>query len=204
MIARIRPVRRKPAWHRSFLAMLPSIVTHARIAFRSSNDREDLIQEVVANSFVAFARLAELGKLDLAYPTVLARYAVAQVNDGRRVGTSLNVHDISSSYCQKRKGIVVGRLDHHDRLANEWKEVLLEDRHVGPAETARVRIDFSDWLGTLKRRNRKVAEFLAAGNRTGEAARRFKVCEGRISQIRKELKKAWEAFQGEPLEPLPA
>lgn len=47
-----------------------------------------------ANACCAVARLAELGKLDLAYPTVLARYGVAKVIDGRRVGNKLNVRDV--------------------------------------------------------------------------------------------------------------
>jgi len=91
MLAPVKKLVRKqavPAWHNLFLAMLPTIVTHARLAFRHLRPeaREDAIAECVANALVAFARLVQLGKVDLAYPTVLARYAVAQVNDGRKVG----------------------------------------------------------------------------------------------------------------------
>jgi hypothetical protein len=44
-----------------------------------------LIQESVANCLVAYVRLVERGKEDLAYPTVLAMFAVKQIRDGRRV-----------------------------------------------------------------------------------------------------------------------
>ena len=46
----------------------------------------DAVQEVIANAAVANVRLVELEKTALAYPTVLARYGIAQVRDGRRVG----------------------------------------------------------------------------------------------------------------------
>src|SRR5664279_5096951 len=109
--------------------MLPAIVTHARISFRRLNPeaRQDAVQEVVCNACRAVARLAELGKLDLAYPTVLARYAVAQVRDGRRVGCKLNVRDVSSQYCQRKKGVVVERLDHFDKEENTWSEAVVQD-----------------------------------------------------------------------------
>ena len=48
-------------------------------------------------------------------------------------------------------------------------------------------------------RNRRIAQFLAVGNRTSETAHKFGLCEGRISQIRKELSLAWSHFQGETL-----
>ena len=79
-----------PDWHELFLRMLPAIRQHARIAFRHCNPeaREEAVQAVVCNACVAIARLAELGKLDIAYPGPLARYGVAQVRDGRMTGGS--------------------------------------------------------------------------------------------------------------------
>ena len=102
MIARATSSRSRkslPAWHEKFLAMMPTIVAYARLSFRHlrPETRKEAIAECVANAFVAFARLAQLGKVELAYPSVLARYAVAQVNDGRKVGGHLNVRDVLSS-----------------------------------------------------------------------------------------------------------
>jgi hypothetical protein len=93
--------------------MLPAIIRHAKIAFRHvrGQDRQDKIQETVANALVAFRRLVQLEKTDLAYPSVLAKYAVAQINDGRLVGTKMNCRDVSSPYAQRVKGIVLERLD---------------------------------------------------------------------------------------------
>jgi hypothetical protein len=60
------------------------------------------------------------------------------------------------------------------------------------------RCDFPAWLETLSCRDRRIAKFLALGNRTSDAARKFDVCEGRISQLRRELAESWKAFTGEP------
>jgi hypothetical protein len=49
----------------------------------------------------------------------------------------------------------------------------------------------------LPHRLRKIATFLANGETTTAAAKRFGVSLGRISQIRKELFLAWHSFQGE-------
>ena len=89
MIAPKKPVRRQaspPGWHHQFLAMLPVIGNYADHAFRhlDPEGREDAVHEVLANAVVAFARLVQLGKPHLAYPTVLARYGVAQLRAGRR------------------------------------------------------------------------------------------------------------------------
>ena len=189
----------EPAWHKAFLAMLPTIHRHAQIAFRHLDPeaREEAVQETVCNACCAVARLAELGKLDLAYPTVLARYAVAQVKDGRKVGCKLNVRDVLSPYCQQRKNITLERLDKYDAEEGCWCEVLVEDRRAGPAETAAARIDFAAWLRLLSRRYRKIATALAQGEKTKTVARMFRVSQGRISQMRREFKESWEEFQGE-------
>jgi len=173
--------------------MLPAIIEHAKIAFRhvSGQDRQDKIQETVANALVAFRRLVQLNKADLAYPSVLARYAVAQIKHGRLAGDHVNVTNI-----------VLERLDHYDSEDGCWKEILVPDKTCTPAELAASRIDVPAWFNTLSRRDRRVAEFLAAGQTTTAAARRFRVSQGRISQLRRELAANWKRFVGD--EPGPA
>lgn len=188
-----------PRWHRVFLSMLPKIVRHARIAFRHlrGQDYHDAIQETIANAFVAFKALVSRGKMSLAYPTVLAKYATAQIKDGRRVGSSLNVQEILSPYAQKAKRFKVERLDKHDQDdENAWCEILIEDRHAGPAQTACTRIDFESWLASLPCRHRRIAQYLSLGHRTADASRKFKVSAGRVSQIRKELSRSWGDYTG--------
>ena len=190
---------RGPRWHKVFLAILPRIVNHARVAFRhlKGEARQDAIQEVVANSLVAFVALVRRGKMSLAYPTPLAKFAVAQYADGRRVGNSMNVRDVSSEYAKKAKGIRLERLDHYDNVEECWNEVLIEDKTTTPAELAATRIDFRAWLNQLSCRDRKIARFLSLGNRTQDAAHKFGLSEGRVSQLRRELAGNWKAFINE-------
>ena len=187
-------------WERVFLSMIPKLVRHAKYAFRHmrrSQDYQDMIQETIANAFVAFKALVRRGKMDLAYPSVLARYAVAQINDGRRVGSSLNCQDVSSPYAQRVKCLSVERLDRRESSdENDWCEVLVEDKTAGPADIACTRIDFEAWLQSLPCRHRRLAQYLSLGNRTADAARKFKVSAGRVSQLRKELARSWSNFTG--------
>ena len=107
------------------------------------------------------------------------------------------MRDVSSRHCQLTKGLRVRRLDHFDHDEEQWKEVLVEDKHAGPAETAAARLDFGSWTESLPCRLRAIATTLATGETTKETAKRFNVSSGRISQLRRELKTSWQAFQGE-------
>jgi DNA-binding NarL/FixJ family response regulator len=179
--------------------MLPQILTHAKcaVSFLKPEARSEAVQEVAANACQAYARLVDLGKTDIAYPIALARYGVKQTRDHRKVGGHLNIKDVLRRYCQTRKGVIVEKLDKFDRAENAWEEVLVEDKTAGPSEIASTRIDFSDWLASLTRRDRRIAESLAEGNRTADLARKFKISAGRISQLRRELAESWRKFVGD-------
>jgi hypothetical protein len=200
----IAPLKRtavepNPTWHAAFMRLAPVICREARFAFRQLDPeaRAEAVQDVLVAAMVAFMRLIELGKPHLAYPTVLARYGVAQYRYGRRVGTRLNVRDISSPYAQRKKKFVVERLDHFNAKDDVWREALVEDRQTTPADIAAMRIDFADWLKSLSRRLRRIANLLATGESTDAAAKKFRVTPGRISQIRRQLKQSWRTFHGE-------
>jgi len=196
-----RSVPEPAPWHAGFLAMLPKIVTCARVAFRAyaAEAKEDAVQQVVANALVAYVRLAELDKLAAAFPTVLARFAIAQVRDGRMVGTQANVKDVLSYYARRRKGFIVQRLDVFDETEGEWREAVVEDCQTPVPDQVAFRIDFPEWLSRLSRRDRRMVERLAVGSSTGEVAQRFRLTAGRISQKRYEFYCSWLAFHGEPV-----
>ena len=197
-----RPRCTKPESQAAFLQMLPIIRRSAQIAFRKVPPelKHDLIQEAVANSFVAFTRLVERGKADRALASPLARYAIAQVRVGRRVGNRLRISDVLSQYAQFRKQFVVERIDVFQDEEGAWTQMLVEDRRAGPAEIAACRIDFADWLRRLTARLRRIALALASGQTTAAVAKMVGVSPARISQIRELLKKNWETFQGETIE----
>ena len=97
---------------------------------------------------------------------------------------------------------VGARLDKFDDEENAWQEAVVEDTRTTPVpDIVAFRVDFSDWLKSLRRRDRRIAESLALGNRTGDVAKRFKVSAGRVSQLRRELAESLRAFVGD--EPAP-
>jgi DNA-directed RNA polymerase specialized sigma subunit len=157
---------------------------------------------VIATALVAYVRLFQQGRVALAYPTVLARYGIAQVRDHRRVGAKLNIRDVLSPYCQAKKNVIVERLDKYSEEDDQWMEAVVEDPHTPVFDQVQFRCDFPAWLNTLRRRDRRIAETLALGQRTQDVARRFQVSEGRVSQLRRELAESWREFVGEL--PLPA
>ena len=181
-----------PEWHHRFLALVPAVRRSAEFSFRKLRPdlRKEMVDEVVVNALVAFARLVKLGREELAFPSSLAEYAVKQV---RR----LNIRDVSSRYAQQRKSFQVERLDQFDSDDGEWREVLVEDKRCSPADLACCRIDFGNWLATMSSARRKIAQCLATGTSTREAAHQFDVTPGRISQLRREFQESWLAFHGE-------
>jgi len=186
--------------NQKFEKMLPQIQQMALGAFRGEKRdlREELAAEVIGRAFVAFVRLAQQGKADPKYAVALAMFAARQVRSGRRLGAKLNIQDVSSEYCGINKGVQLRRIDHYDR-DGEWKQLIIEDKRTGPAETAAFRIDFASWLKTLTPQERRVAGDLAYGDKAVEVARKRRLSESRVSQLRKRLKQSWDAFVGEPV-----
>ena len=129
--------------------MLPSIKRYARIAFRHLNpeEKEERVQNVLANTWEALVRLARRGKLDQAFPSILAKFACKQSRDHRITGGHLNVKDILSKYCQDRKDVVVERLDRFNDEDGCWEEAVVQDTRNAPVpDIVAFRCDFADWL----------------------------------------------------------
>ena len=188
-----------PSWHRRFLLMLPSLRRAANFCFRNLDplSRQEVINEVVGTCCAFYGRLVEKGEEERAHFSTLVKFAAAQFGQGRQLGGTLNVHDVSARYCQLKTGVHLGRLDEFDADTGEWREILVEDQKAGPADIAASRIDFAAWLASMSSLRRKIAECLATGESTFDAARRFKVTPGRISQLRREFQASWLAFHGE-------
>ncbi len=188
-----------PAWHESFLDILPGIQCYLEHAFRFLDDdaREEVVAESIAKATVAYARLFERGKAEKAFPTVLGRYAAAQTRDGRCVGGTPSTNDILTTKAQQRHGYSVERTSYYDKETEGWTEAAVADRTTTPADAAAFRIDFEEWLRSLPRRDYKIAMRLLDGFRVGEIAQEQNVTLGRISQVRSLLRESWNDFQGE-------
>jgi hypothetical protein len=177
----------------AFLMILPRIQSQAWLAFQglSFDLKQEFQSEVVAHCWKSFARLFELGRHEDVPPMTLARFAIRAVRSGRRIGASLNINDVTSLYCQNRMGI------RSSLSGDNWPESLIADERARPDELVMARIDFSEWLQTLKPLHRKVAQHLSLGESTHSTARIFNLSPGRISQIRRLLEQSWHSFQTE-------
>jgi hypothetical protein len=179
--------------------ILPRIQSQAWLAFQglSFDLKQELQSEVVAHCWKSFARLFESGRHEDVPPMTLARFAIRAVRSGRRIGASLNINDVTSHYCQNRLGIRSSQLYKTDQSLDHWAESLIADERARPDQLVMARIDFSEWLQTLKPLHRKVAEHLSLGESTHSTARIFNLSPGRISQIRRLLEQSWHSFQTE-------
>jgi len=142
-------------------------------------------------------RLIERGLESMIYPTVLAKYAVRQIREGRRVGSRQNIRDVLSPYSQARKRFSVKPLEGQS-ATGQWKERLLCDRRATPADLVACKLDFSAWLLRLTPFKRRVALRLVLGDTPSEVASHFRLSRARINQIRRRLEVEWDAFHGLP------
>ena len=201
MISTVERPRRELKLQRNaqFLKLVPDIKRQANMTLRDlrPQDREEAICEVVAYAYCAFRRLVELGRQDVAYASPLARFGVARFRSGRRVGNKPNSHDVYVVAARRQRGISLVTLRPAGTSSDDWAEALADDSLTPILDQVAFRLDFPAWLRGLKRRDRKLAQFLALGNTPNEAARQFKVSEARVSQLRRELHASWQAFQDE-------
>jgi len=186
-------------WQALFQSILPAVHKHVRFTFRRlpEEQREEAVQAALANACVACARLVAQGRAERVFASALARFAVAQVWEGRMVGTPLNGGDVLSPYAQKKKNLIVERRGRFDSEEYPWLEAVRGGHRTPVPDQVCFRIDFPEWLATLSERTRQIAQTLAVGNSTNEVARRFSISAGRISQIRRELSDSWQWFHGE-------
>jgi hypothetical protein len=147
---------------------------------------------------VLYARLILRKPTASAYPTPLATYAIAHVRAGRSVGVHFNGRDVMSMHVQRCRGFGVVPLEGAvDRFGGSWLETLVDKRSYSPGDAAAFLLDFEAWLKRRSARDRALVNVLAGGESTSAAAKRFGVSDARVSQIRRELKRDWDLFQGE-------
>ena len=91
-------------WQSSFVAMLPEIQQKLRLAFcrLDPEAREDAIEEGVVHSLLAYVRLVEQGRADVATPSSLAWYSSRHVKRGRPTSGKMNGKEPLSRYGQFR------------------------------------------------------------------------------------------------------
>ena len=185
--------RTEITWQQTFLSLLPGIEQKLRLAFcrLDPEAREDAIEESVVHALLAYVRLHEQGRAEVATPASLAWYSSRQVRRGRPAGGRMNGKEPLSRYGQISNDIQV------EREAGNWIHVLVEDKRAPVADQVAARMDVTAWFTTLTKRMMEIAKDLAFGCSTSEVAEKHGVSAGRISQLRRTLEESWNTFQQE-------
>jgi hypothetical protein len=186
-------------WQTTFVAMLPEIEQKLRLAFGRLKPEacEDAIAEGVVHSLLAYIRLDEQGRAEVATPSSLAWYSSRHVKRGRPAGGRMNCKEPLSRYAQIGNGIQI-------EPQYKWLDALVEDKRATVPDQVAVKLDVGAWFGTLTKRMRQIAKDLAFGFSTSEVAKKNGVTAGRISQLRRSLEQSWFEFQNEAARWLPA
>jgi hypothetical protein len=200
--------------HAPFLALPPTIETHAQIVFRGCKcpvRGEKAVQECVALAWQWYTRLVARGKDVTCFPMAFTILVVRAVKSGRRLCDQERTQDVLSPLPQQRHGFVVESLPVAHRASHEQlyatphaqqQQDLYEDRlcdnTVTPSpDQAAFGIDFPAWLRTLTARERRLIRTRARNERTKELSRQFALSPARISQLRQEFRQGWQRFCGE-------
>ena len=187
-----------------FLAHLSRFLAHARFAFRRvacPQTREDRVAEAIALAWKHFAMLSARGKRPEAFVTTLAVRCTQAVKAGRRLVGCESSTEVLSPVAQVRHGFAVGHLPEKEAVRNraslpaDLSEALADNTRSAVPEQVAFRVDFPRWRALLNRRDRMVLDALASGERGQEVARRFKISPGRVSQLRREFERGWQAFE---------
>ena len=184
--------RNESNWQQSFVAMLPEIQQKLRLAFcRLDHEaREDAIEEGVVHSLLAYLRLHDQGRAEVATASSLAWYSSRHVKRGRPAGGSMNGKEPLSRYAQLGNGIQI-------EPPGKWIDMLVEDKRAPVPDQVAAKMDVGAWFATLTKRMKEIAKDLAFGCSTSEVAKKHGVTAGRISQMRRMLEESWLMFQGE-------
>jgi hypothetical protein len=196
------------AAQQQFVDVLPSIQRTIRFQMRSwpKRSRAEARADALAAAWHAWHGLLTRGVDPLAVgPTGIAWNAVRYVRNGRRLGTAQGKGaglDLFDRRAQQRLGITLVSIDTArspdlECGREDWRQWLATDRRISPADAACFTIDFAAWLAALPPRKRQVAELLALGHGTGEAAAILGVTPAAASIARAWLETSWRAFEGQ-------
>ncbi len=196
------------AAHQQFESALPVFEKNFLYLFRRRCcDREDLLAEAYACAWKAWRGLLAKGRDPVTLGvTGIAAFAALHTLKGRRIanrrGGGRNKMSVEHRRAMKLGGYDVisydsGETERSDHGQGGWKEWVVPDRHMGPADAAAFRVDFSNWLAGLPERRRLTAELLAQGHGTLEVASRVGVTPAAVSQARSWLEARWRQYQRE-------
>jgi hypothetical protein len=199
--------------HARFLELLPAVERHGQIYFRhlGPDRKADALQEMRALAWNWFLRLHERGKDPADFVTHFATLLARAVNSGRRLAGMERAKEVMNPAAQRRHGFRVEPLPASTRVSHEELygatrgqqrldafEERLRDNAITPVpEQVAFRIDFPRWRLSHCRRNRRIIDAMALGERTVDLSKKFGISPSRVSQLRQEFYVDWHRFLGD-------
>ena len=197
---RSRPAAPPVAAHARYLALLPRLEAHGRIAFRHLpclDLRAEALQEMRALAWKWVVRLMQRGRDPLQFPAALVTFAARAVRSGRRLVGQEPAKDVLSPLAQRRRGFAVGPLPPFTTAGDHPLTEALKDNTRTPVpDQVQFRLDFPQWRRSRSPRDRRVIDRMLQGDRTRDLARRFGVSPARVSQLRRDYSEDWHRFCG--------
>jgi len=200
----------EPTLQSKFESLLQRIIDCLRRAcwkLRCAASRADFIAEGVGLCWKWFCRAVAKGKDVASFVTAMAKFAARAVRYGRTVCGQQKAKDVMSVTAMRKHGVVVERFGSgriHSQMAasgleNQHQEIpfedaLAENTVTSIPEQVMFRVDWPRFVERLSHRDRQLMEFLAAGNSNQEAAAKFGLTPGRVSQLRRSWCEAWQEF----------
>lgn len=184
--------------HQRFSSVLPRVERHARVVFRSVpclDTREDKVQEVSGLCWKWVRKLDKLGKKWWTFVSQLATFACKAVKSGRKVTGCIKIKDVMNEINQARRGYCITKLpDISTESSNPLSDALIDNTRTEVPEQVAFRCDFPTWVSGYGDRDRALMSDMALGHRTKDLARRYRLSEGRVSQLRRQFHDSWQHF----------
>lgn len=169
----------------SFTRYLPVMRRYARFAFQhlDADKREEAVSNTLALAWKHWHRLNERGRAD--EPGILKAvvwYAIRQTKAGRTCFSANKPRDPLALRSYGKANF------------EPWNPEDYVGRETPVPDAVSFRVDVPEFMDSLNERQRSLFVDLAQGMTTNDAASKYGVSPGRISQCRRELKTLFDQF----------
>ena len=192
------------SWQVALQDFLPQATRLLGAYFRHlrPEEKQEAMQEAMAQLCDSFAKLHKGGKLHKVRPSALVWFAVKRVRAGRTIPDPRRARRSDNHCCimdrapyKKDEAVsaalsmptsarYVGRTAKRPEVDNPI-DALTDKSAANPADIVQARVDVPGYLRGMRPIWRKIADLALAGNKTGDIARMIGTSAGYVSHVRR-------------------
>jgi len=181
-----------------FMTMEPYIRQYARRSFSDYHvdRREEAEQAVLVLALQMTHNLAGNGRLQEAYATPIARFAVRKYWEGRTGGVPSNSTDVMAEHCQHLGRSKIKHYGIAHNIADTFEsEATALDARYPVHRTVQFRMDFFEgWFRQQTPKHQRIISLLATGESPSNVARICGLSPAYICYSQKRYKASWQEF----------